>query len=218
MIVLAAVALMVAAVPVTGGSLRAFAHLRLRFVWLIWVCLLVQVLAGLVAAQMRSAEVAALLHVATFAPAGFFIWANRQLPGALVMAFGGALNLAAIAANGGVMPARPAAWSAAGLPDVSDEVYANSMPLPDATLWFLGDVFFIPDGWPLANVFSIGDVLLVVGAGYLAHRWCRRGDLTGTRANAIANQSSPWPPPTTPRRRGPAAPAHAAEQLVSPMR
>ncbi len=118
---------------------------------------------------MQSADIATWLHLATFAPAGVFIWANRHLPGAIVMAAGGALNLTVIAANGGVMPARPAAWSAAGLPDVTDEVYANSLPTPDATLWVLGDVFYIPAGWPLANVFSIGDVLLSSDRRRLSH-------------------------------------------------
>ncbi len=207
MIILAAIALTVAAVPITGGRLRAFVHLRLRYVWLIWVCLVAQVVSGLVAAQMQSADIATWLHVATFAPAGVFIWANRHLPGAIVMAVGGALNLTVIAANGGVMPARPAAWSAAGLPHVTGEVYANSLPTPDATLWFLGDVFYIPAGWPLANVFSIGDVLLVVGAGYLTHRWCRRSDLT--------QQGSPPPPPTTPRLSPPDVSEHMGEPFVS---
>jgi hypothetical protein len=32
----------------------------------------------------------------------------------------------------------------------------------------------VPDGWPFANVFSVGDVLIVVGIGWLAHVWCRR--------------------------------------------
>lgn len=207
MIILAAIALTVAAVPITGGRLQALAHLRLRFVWLIWVSLAAQVVSGLVAAQMQSADVAAWLHLATFAPAGVFIWVNRRLPGAILMAVGGALNLTVIAANGGVMPARPAAWSAAGLPDVTDDVYANSLPTPDATLWFLGDVFFIPAGWPLANVFSIGDVLLVVGAGYLTHRWCHRSDLTPP--------DSPSPAGDDARLSLPAVPEQTGEQLGS---
>jgi hypothetical protein len=35
-------------------------------------------------------------------------------------------------------------------------------------------VFYVPESWPLSNVFSIGDVLIVVGSTYLAHRWCSR--------------------------------------------
>ena len=36
----------------------------------------------------------------------------------------------------------------------------------------LGDVMAVPSGWPLANVFSIGDVLLVVGAAVIMHVQC----------------------------------------------
>ena len=30
-------------------------------------------------------------------------------------------------------------------------------------LLFLGDIWSIPNGWPLANVFSIGDVIIAIG-------------------------------------------------------
>jgi hypothetical protein len=53
-------------------------------------------------------------------------------------------------------------------------------------LWFLGDVFAIPAGWPLANVFSVGDVLILLGAAVASFR------VSGTR------WSSPWTPPTAP--------------------
>jgi hypothetical protein len=44
--------------------------------------------------------------------------------------------------------------------------------LPDPRLAFLGDVFAIPRGWPLANVFSVGDVLIAVGAVVAVHGIC----------------------------------------------
>ena len=51
--------------------------------------------------------------------------------------------------------------------------FENSAPVDDAHLAFLGDVFAVPAGWPLANVFSIGDVLIVIGAVALVHGACR---------------------------------------------
>jgi len=50
--------------------------------------------------------------------------------------------------------------------------FVNSGVLPDPHLPWLGDVFWIPAGWPLANVFSIGDLLIMLGAGWGAHRIC----------------------------------------------
>ena len=35
-------------------------------------------------------------------------------------------------------------------------------------------MFAIPKGWPFANVFSVGDVIIVIAVAYLAHAWCRR--------------------------------------------
>lgn len=52
------------------------------------------------------------------------------------------------------------------------EVFTNSALVTDANLWFLGDVFGVPAWVPAANVFSVGDLLLVAGAWVLAHRIC----------------------------------------------
>ena len=37
---------------------------------------------------------------------------------------------------------------------------------------FLGDVFAVPSSWPVSNVFSVGDVILVVAALLALHRVC----------------------------------------------
>ena len=71
--------------------------------------------------------------------------------------------LAAIAANGGVMPAARGAVQLAGRPLDYHGIYANSAAIPHPHLLFLGDVFAIPAGLPLANTFSIGDILISTG-------------------------------------------------------
>jgi len=35
-------------------------------------------------------------------------------------------------------------------------------------------VFAIPKGLPFANVFSVGDVIVVIAIAYFVHVWCRR--------------------------------------------
>ncbi len=114
------------------------------------------------------------IHLGTYALCLAFLWINRRVPGGRLIAVGTACNLAAIVANGGTMPADPDAWRAAGLPEFDPTVFENSRALSSPRLLFLGDIFHIPAGWPLANVFSIGDVLIVAGGTYLAHVWCRR--------------------------------------------
>ena len=88
-----------------------------------------------------------------------------------MIAAGGALNLAAIVSNGGVMPADPAALEAAGIPQDATE-FANSAAAEGAPLGFLGDVFSTPGWLPIHNVFSVGDVVIILGAFILLHRAC----------------------------------------------
>jgi hypothetical protein len=50
----------------------------------------------------------------------------------------------------------------------------NSAPVADAALGFLGDVLAVPSWVPGAKVFSVGDVLIAVGAAIVVHVACRR--------------------------------------------
>ena len=45
----------------------------------------------------------------------------------------------------------------------------------ETVLWPLSDVLTIPSGLPLATNFSVGDVLIAVGVGWLAYAAVRRG-------------------------------------------
>src|SRR5581483_5559131 len=83
---------------------------------------------------------------------------------------GGLANFVAIIANGGVMPASRRALEIAGHAHVHG--FANSTAVAHPKLLFLGDVFAIPPSVPLHNVFSIGDVLIVVGIFLALHRQC----------------------------------------------
>ena len=93
---------------------------------------------------------------------------NLDLRFVWLLGVGGLLNLIAIAANGGVMPASRSALDSAGL-DVQSGQFANSDFVVNAHVAFLGDVFAIPAGWPGANVFSVGDVLMLVGVFLAVH-------------------------------------------------
>jgi hypothetical protein len=126
--------------------------------WAVWAALGLQVV--LVQATLPGV-LAPVLHVATYAVGLAFLWANRRAPGLLLVAGGATLNGVTIALNGGVLPASPAAVAAAGLPQ--DGGFDNSAVVPDAVLPWLGDVGAWPAPLPLANTFSVGDVLIVLG-------------------------------------------------------
>jgi hypothetical protein len=158
----AAILILSAPVPLLGGRLSALAELRLEGLWLLWIALGVQLVIFAPGGPAWPA-----LHLASYALAAGFVWCNRRLEFVWLMALGGALNLAAIVANGGTMPASPTAVASAGLTGTGP---ANSAVVSEPRLAFLGDVFAVPAGWPLHNVFSVGDILLVAGAVLLVHR------------------------------------------------
>ena len=170
MLIGAALALCILSVPLLGGRLGALAKLEFRLGGLAVAALVVQVLIISILpgdAWGLSKEI----HLASYFLLGVFLVANRRIPGLLVIALGGGLNFAAIATNGGVMPADPAAIEAAGISQRAGD-FANSAPASDAPLGFLGDIFHTPAWLPIHNVFSVGDIEIVVGAFLLLHFVC----------------------------------------------
>ena len=171
MLIAAALLVCVATVPIAGGRLRHLADLELHHRWTLLAAFGLQL--TIVYAVPHWPE--ALLqtgHLASYGFAAWFLWANRRVPGLLIIAAGGILNFVAIAANGGIMPASHAALATAGLEDQPGQ-FASSVPVGDAKLQFLGDIFAVPASWPVHNVFSVGDVCIVVGAFVLLHKLCR---------------------------------------------
>lgn len=160
--------ILVATVPLLGGKLSRLGTIRLRAWWTIVASLVIQVFLIEVFAGSFGGVVSATIHLLSYGLAIMFVWHNRHVVGMGIMVFGGMLNLVAIAANGGVMPAQLDALETAGIITDSPE-FENSAPVEDAKLWFLGDIFAIPQGIPFANVFSVGDVILVLGGGITAH-------------------------------------------------
>ena len=157
-------------VPVFDGRLGYLADLRFR--------------AGALAVGALAAQVLIIsvlpggdgplhqgVHLATYALLAAFLWLNRGVPYLWLAAAGGAMNLLAIAVNGGVMPADPDALATAGVEQVAGE-FANSTALAHPHLAFLGDVFAVPASWPVSNVFSVGDVVIVLAALLALHTLC----------------------------------------------
>ena len=105
-----------------------------------------------------------------------FAWLNRRLPGFLLLGLGLFANLLVISLNGGLMPLMPenaARLLPAGSPVVlqpGERVgFGKDILLEraDTRLWFLGDVFMLPEVFRYPLAFSIGDILISVGAFWL---------------------------------------------------
>jgi len=143
------------------GRLDALSTFRFRWGWLAIAGLLVQVVLFTPTGDQLAGGLGPLLYVLSTLAVFVAVLRNVRVPGMAIVAIGAVCNLAAITANGGFMPASASALAAAGLDGPGS--YTNSVVLDHPALQPLTDIFAIPASWPLANVFSVGDVLIGVG-------------------------------------------------------
>ena len=98
-----------------------------------------------------------------------FAWANRKAPGAWALGIGLLLNFAVIVLNGGWMPVSPETVShyLPGGWQVGQRLAAQKdiiLPVSQTRLWWLSDRFTLPDWAPSHVAFSIGDIIIAIGA------------------------------------------------------
>ena len=161
MFVLYAVVIGVAAGYLLGGRLDALGGMRLRWPWLAIAGLAFQVVLFSGAVDDRLGGLGPALYVISTAVVLAVVVANLRVPGLVLVAMGATSNVVAILANGGHMPADPGALALAGLEPETG--FSNSIVTDQPALRPLTDIFALPDAVPLANVFSIGDVLIAAG-------------------------------------------------------
>jgi hypothetical protein len=149
-----------------GGSVSALAGVRFHWMGLALIGLLGQVVLFSDQVTARIGAAGPALYIASTLMVLVSLLRNVELPGLEVISAGAFLNLLAIITNGGYMPSSPEAWMALnGVAQFPKEGYTNSALIgPSTPLPFLGDVFYLPHPIPFANVFSIGDVVIAVGA------------------------------------------------------
>ena len=125
-----------------------------------------------------------LVVIATYVVLVGWLLLNRSTPGIPMVLAGAILNLTVIAANGGYMPVTQEALARSGHEDrilIQDgrSYVAGSKDVvlesDETVLLPLSDVLTIPQEFPLAANFSVGDVLIAVGVGRLAYAAVRRG-------------------------------------------
>jgi hypothetical protein len=146
----------------TGGSLARLGDLRFRWAPLIALGMLGQVLLFSTSLGGQLGDAAPAAYVASNAVVLIAVARNLAIPGLALVLIGGAANLITIVANGGYMPVSPEAVAAMGR--LPKEGYSNSRLLDSVVLGPLTDIFAMPTWIPLANVFSVGDALIGVGA------------------------------------------------------
>jgi hypothetical protein len=179
--------LVVLAAWARGGSLANFALLPLRSLPLVAAGFGIQLV---IFTSLRDTlgiggVAVPALYVLSMALLTLWVALNRRVPGMALMGLGLLCNFAAIVANDGYMPVSPASASFAGtLSRYQEEggTRSNNSVAADegVRLWLLTDILPVPKQVPFANVLSIGDVILTVGAGVLCYRTVRgpRGAVT----------------------------------------
>jgi hypothetical protein len=163
MVLLFAVLIGIALGTVLGGRVGRLADLELRGIPIFGVviaCQLVIFPTGMFPWTIPDA-LATVLSFATYALLTLLAVLNRRVRGFPIAAIGMACNLVAIGTNGGHMPALPSAMRAAGL--AYGGVHNNSVALAHPHAAWLVDRWGAPGWLPMANVYSVGDVLLAVG-------------------------------------------------------
>jgi hypothetical protein len=146
-----------------GGRVGRLADVRLRAPWLFYVAIGMQVVAfpSLVMPWSISDDVATALSVGSYFVLCAVLFLNFRLRGLAFAGAGMLMNLAAILANGGHMPALPGAMRDAGL--TFEGVYNNSVAAANPNLAWFVDRWAAPAWVPMGNVYSIGDVLIGIG-------------------------------------------------------
>ena len=149
-----------------GGRLDGLTGVSFRFRLLALGGLLFQLVLFSSVVTERIGDAGPILYVVSSLAVFVALLANLRLPGLWILALGAGLNLLAITANGGFMPSSPEAWMQLnGLAELPTDAYTNSALITAATAFpGLGDILVFPRPLPLANVFSLGDALIAVGA------------------------------------------------------
>jgi Family of unknown function (DUF5317) len=176
MLLVYAVALGLIAGLVSRGRLSALGSVHIRFWPVALVGLAFQLLLFSSPIAASVGRLGPSLYVLSTTLVLMALLFNLRQPGFWLITIGALLNFSAIIANNGFMPASLDAMAAltggAGLPTAD---YTNSALASSTTvLPFLGDIFVLPHPLPLANVFSIGDLLIGLGGGWFVVRTMHR--------------------------------------------
>ncbi len=160
-----------------GGRLRYLAQLKLRWLWLVPLALVIQLLIfPLFSGSPLLPYATEPLHLASYALLMLWLVMNVRTPPMSILSLGAICNFVVIVSNGGYMPASATALQQAGLAHIAErllegDVVANVTLMSALTrVNALGDWLYLPSWIPFSTALSIGDVLIAVGLVWLLVR------------------------------------------------
>jgi predicted MFS family arabinose efflux permease len=176
----AAILIALVAARALGAQLTRLASVRFRGTFLVFGSLATQLVIFTRLSELVPARLLSSVHVFTYVLLISFLLVNVRYRALWICAAGLAANTTAIVANGGRMPISLSAWTASGRSArlITAHGFYNNNVLAGSHAHFswLGDVFVLPPGIPLATAFSIGDLLIVFGAIAFVCRACASPD------------------------------------------
>ena len=163
-------AVTVVATAVNKG-VKGIENKEVKFVYLIFLGFLIQIaIFNENFARSSLSSITPILYIVSlFILLAFVITNARRYFGMKIAFVGSILNLIVIVANGGYMPQDIDKLYLAGLKgkvellQESGKFYNAVIMSKDTHLNFLGDIIAIPQLKPIASVYSVGDVFLVLG-------------------------------------------------------
>ncbi|MBN2386421.1 MAG: DUF5317 domain-containing protein [Anaerolineales bacterium] len=185
MVLLAAVlAGLLAGLAVARWQKRSWEPPGLRFLWLVPIAFLPQLVAVYLP-QARTEIPVALAGAGLILSQTLlllFCWLNRRTVGVWVLALGTACNLLIMAVHGGFMPISPETAGRLVSADALATVQIGGrfgwkdvlLPLAQTQLAFLGDRLLPPAGFPYQVAFSLGDVFIAIGVFWMMAAGSRR--------------------------------------------
>lgn len=152
------------------GSFAALARAEFRGIWLAILAIIIRLYLyaqGAAEAEWVARWVPYLLTV-SYGLLLYVVWLNRERLGVILFGLGSLANYVVIAVNGWRMPISRTGLVATGQADLIDYLagpadYVHGL-LDDGTkLRLLADVLYLPPPFPRPTVFSLGDVLIMMG-------------------------------------------------------
>jgi hypothetical protein len=142
---------------IAGGSLKRFENLQIHWWAVAPVGLALQVI------PIKDSNLAVASLIASYALLLAFVWVNRRLVAAPLLLIGLVLNLAVVAANGGMPVSGSAIRSvdAQAIAPAADAVGKHHLESSADVLVPLGDNIPVPQ--PVGAILSIGDLFLYLG-------------------------------------------------------
>lgn len=167
MIILVAIGLGLIIGWLRGGSWKRLASIDIACIWIALAALVVRVVLDWGPAWgwhwVQGAQF--WLYGTVYALLVLFLLANHRLPGFWILAIGALMNLAVIAANGGVMPVDPSGLGADLVHELtSGQAVAHAVVSAQTKLKWLADVILVP--FPVPKKSSLGDLVMLAGLIY----------------------------------------------------